>query len=197
MPTDQTTPVNTSSTTVVTRVGVQTVRDHATLFLVEGLVLVALGVGAVFMPGIASIAATVLFGWILLISGLVGLIATLRARHAPGFVWALASACIGTLAGAFLLFQPLAGAWSLTTILIAFLFAEGIVSIFYAWQHRQAASGRWDWMLVSGAVDIALAVILLLGMPGTAVWALGTLLGVNLIFGGASLIAMALHARAS
>jgi uncharacterized membrane protein HdeD (DUF308 family) len=50
-------------------------------------------------------------------------------------------------------------------------------------------------MLISGLIDLLLAAIILAGLPGTAAWALGVLVGVNMIFGGAALIAIALHAR--
>jgi uncharacterized membrane protein HdeD (DUF308 family) len=80
-------------------------------------------------------------------------------------------------------------------VLIAFLLAEGVVSIFYATEHRKSFSAGWGWMLASGFLDLVLAVILLAGLPGTAVWALGVLLGVNMIFGGTALISMALKAR--
>jgi len=171
------------------------VRRHWVLFLTEGIVLVVLGVLALFAPAIASVAATVLFGWVLLLSGVVGLITTFRARHAPGFGWSLLSAIVGIVAGALLLGWPLLGTFSLTAVLIAFLLAEGALSIMYALEHRNALSGRWGWMLASGIIDIGLGVLLLLGLPGTALWALGLLLGINLIFGGWALIFMALHAR--
>jgi uncharacterized membrane protein HdeD (DUF308 family) len=119
----------------------------------------------------------------------------MRARHAPGFWWSLLSAVIGIVAGVSLLGWPLLGTLSLTAVLIAFLLAEGIVTIMYALEHRGALSGRWGWMLASGIVDIGLGVLLLVGLPGTALWALGLLLGINLIFGGWALILMALHAR--
>jgi uncharacterized membrane protein HdeD (DUF308 family) len=51
-------------------------------------------------------------------------------------------------------------------------------------------------LLFSGLVDICLAVIIFVGLPGTAAWAIGMLVGINLIFGGCAMIAMALHARA-
>ena len=171
------------------------VRRHWVLFLTEGIVLVILGILALLAPVIASVAATVLFGWLLLLSGIVGLVATFRARHAPGFWWSLLSAVIGIVAGVLLLGWPLLGTLSLTAVLIAFLFAEGIVTIMYALEHRGALSGRWGWMLASGIVDVGLGVLLLVGLPGTALWALGLLLGINLIFGGWALIFMALHAR--
>jgi uncharacterized membrane protein HdeD (DUF308 family) len=173
------------------------VRRHWVLFLTEGIVLVVLGVLALLAPMIASVAATVFFGWLLLLSGIVGLVATFRARHAPGFWWSLVSALIGIVAGVLLVGWPLLGTLSLTGVLIAFLFAEGIVTILYALEHRNALSGRWGWMLASGILDVGLGVLLFIGLPGTALWALGLLLGINLIFGGWALIFMALHARPS
>ena len=171
------------------------VRRHWVLFLSEGILLVVLGILALLAPVMASVAATVFFGWILFLSGLLGLISTIRARRAPGVWWSLVSALIGMAAGVLLLGWPVLGALSLTAVLIAFLFAEGIVSIMYALEHRNALSGRWGWMLASGIIDVTLAVLLLLGLPGTALWALGLILGINLIFGGWALIFMALHAR--
>jgi len=154
-----------------------------------------LGTLAVLVPAVASVAATILFGWILLLSGLIGLVATLRARQAPGFGWSLLSAVIGIAAGIILLAMPLQGTLSLTAVLIAFLLIEGVASILYALEHRKGSSGRWSWMLASGIVDLVLGLILLAGLPGTAVWALGLLIGINMIFGGWALVWMALHAR--
>jgi uncharacterized membrane protein HdeD (DUF308 family) len=172
-----------------------TIHKHWVLFLVEGILLTVLGMLAILLPAVASLAATLIFGWILLLSGGMGLVTTIRARHAPGFGWSLLSALIGLVAGGLLLARPVLGTLSLTAVLIAFLMAEGIVSIFYATEHRKGFSAGWGWMLASGLLDLVLAVILLAGLPGTAVWALGVLLGVNMIVGGAALISMALQAR--
>ncbi len=175
----------------------EAVRRHWVLFLTEGIVLVLLGMLAILVPPLASLAATVLFGWILLLSGVVGLITTVRTRHAPGFGWSVVSALLGIAAGAVLLGWPVQGMFSLTTVLIAFLIIEGVVSILYALEHRRGLSSRWGGLLASGVVDLMLGGLLLAGLPGTAAWALGVLVGVNLIFGGWALIAMALAARSS
>jgi uncharacterized membrane protein HdeD (DUF308 family) len=171
------------------------IQRHWGLFLFEGIVLIALGSLAVLVPAVASVAATIVFGWILLLSGILGLISTLRARQAPGFGWSLVSAIIGIAAGLILLTMPLQGTLSLTAVLIAFLIVEGVASVLFAIEHRKGASGRWSWMLASGILDIILGGILLAGLPGTAVWALGLLIGINMIFGGWALVWMALHAR--
>jgi uncharacterized membrane protein HdeD (DUF308 family) len=175
----------------------RSVRDHWVLFLIEGIVLVMLGVLAIVVPMVATIAVTILFGWLFLISGVVGLITTLRMRNAPGYWWSLLSAVLGTVAGILLLAWPVLGAVSLTLLLTVFFIIEGVASIMYALEHRKELTGRWEWMLVSGVVDLILAFIILTGLPGTAVWALGLLVGINLLFGGTSMITMALHARGS
>jgi len=94
-----------------------------------------------------------------------------------------------------LLLWPISGTISLTLVLIAFFIIEGIVSIMYAIDHRNQLSGQWGWMLLSGIIDLILAAIIFAGLPGTAAWALGLLVGINMLFGGAALIAMALAAR--
>ena len=171
------------------------VRDHWFMYLIEGIALLVLGILAAAMPGIASLAATVLFGWILLFAGAVILIAAVRGRNAPGFWWSLFSGIIGIVAGLLLLIRPMRGVLTLTIVLIAFLLAQGVISILYAVEHRRQQSGRWGWILASGIVDLVLGILLLMGFPGTAVWALGLLLAIKLMFGGWSLIMMALHAR--
>jgi uncharacterized membrane protein HdeD (DUF308 family) len=168
-------------------------RDHWVLFLVEGIILVVLGVAAIMLPVIATLAVALFLGWLFLISGIVGLITTFMMRNAPGFWWSLLSAVLALGAGLVLLAWPVSGAVSLTLVLIVFFVIEGVASIMLALEHRD--SGRWGWLLASGIVDLFLAGLILVGLPGTAAWALGLLVGINMIFGGASLIGMALHAR--
>jgi uncharacterized membrane protein HdeD (DUF308 family) len=176
-------------------IAVRALGQHWKLFLGEGIVLVVLGLAAVAIPPLATLAFTVLIGWVLLISGVAGLVTTFMMRNAPGFGWSLVSAIVGIAAGIVLLIWPLSGAFSLTLMLIAFFVIEGIVSILFALDHKRELSGRWIWMLASGIVDLVLAAIIFAGLPGTAAWALGLLVGINMVFGGAALIAMALHAR--
>jgi uncharacterized membrane protein HdeD (DUF308 family) len=172
------------------------VRDHWKLFLIEGIILVVLGLLAVAVPIVAGLAVAILFGWLFLISGIVGLVTTFAMRRAPGFWWSLLSAVLGIVVGGWLLVQPALGLVSLTYLLIAFFIIEGIATIMFALEHRGALSGRWGWMLVSGIVDLFLAAVILVGLPGTVAWALGLIVGINMVFGGASMIGMALAAHA-
>jgi uncharacterized membrane protein HdeD (DUF308 family) len=170
-------------------------REHWVLFLVEGIVLVVLGLLAIVIPPLATLAVTILLGWLFLISGVLGLVTTFWAKGAPGFWWSLVSAIIAIAAGVILLAWPVSGSVSLTLVLIVFFIIEGVASIMYGIEHRREASSRAGWIIVSGVIDLILAAIIFSGLPGSALWALGLLVGINMVFGGTSLIAMALAAR--
>ncbi|MGH8172716.1 MAG: HdeD family acid-resistance protein, partial [Rhodanobacteraceae bacterium] len=172
-------------------------KEHWKLFLAEGIVLVLLGIAAISIPPLATLALTILFGWVFLISGIAGLVTTFMMRGAPGFGWSLVSAILGVAVGVVLLIWPASGAVSLTLILVAFFAIEGIASILFALDHRRERTAHWGLMLASGVVDLILAAMIFVGLPGTAAWALGLLVGINMVFGGAALIAMALRARES
>jgi uncharacterized membrane protein HdeD (DUF308 family) len=175
----------------------KTLHSHWRLFLIEGLVLLILGLLAIIVPRVATVAVELLLGWLLLISGIIGLITTLRMRSAPGVGWAMVSAFLGIAVGLILLWWPLSGAFTMALILTVFFLIEGIASILYALDHKRELSGRWGWMLFSGLVDLLLAGLIFLGLPGTADWAIGLLVGINMIFGGSALIGMALRARSA
>jgi uncharacterized membrane protein HdeD (DUF308 family) len=169
--------------------------EHWILFLVEGVILVILGLVAIVIPPIATLAVELLFGWLFLISGSAGAITTFLMRQAPGFWWSLVSAILAIAAGMVLLLWPLSGVLTLTLVLIVFFIIEGVASIMFALEHKRELSGRWGWMLASGIVDLILAAIIIAGLPGTAAWTLGLLVGINMVFGGTALIGMALHAH--
>ena len=173
----------------------RSLHEHWRLLLVEGIILVVLGLAAILVPPIAGLAATIFLGWLFLIGGIVGLVATLRARHAPGFGWSLLSAVVALLAGGVLLWNPLQGLLTLTYVLIAYFIVDGVLMIAFAIAHRRELSGRWEWLMFNGVIDLVLAGLILTGLPGSFAWALGLLLGIDLVFGGTSLIAMALAAR--
>ncbi len=185
----------------------RSMHDYWVVFAVEGAVLIALGLLAIFIPSIATSAVTVTLGWLFLVSGAIGLATTFWARKTPGFWWSLISALLAILVGMMLIANksqdlyggligwPFAKAGPLRLILVLFFLVEGGASIMFAFEHRKQFSGRWAWMLVSGVVDIVLASIIIFDLPGTSAWTMGLLVAINMILGGAALLAMGLHAR--
>ena len=79
----------------------------------------------------------------------------------------------------------------MTIVLIAFFLIEGIASIMYAIEHRRELTGRWGWMLASGVITLVLAFLIYAGLPSTAAWAIGLLVGIDMVFGGTAFIGIA------
>jgi uncharacterized membrane protein HdeD (DUF308 family) len=168
---------------------------HWKLFFVQGVVMVILGVLAILAPVAASIAVAIYVGWLLLISGVIGLIAIVSTHHVHAFIWSLITAALSVVVGVLLVLMPVQGAISLTIVLTAFFIAEGVFQTTVAIASRQVLAGTWVWMLLSGLADLVLAAIIIAGWPGTAVWALGLLVGVNLLTSGWAIVVAAFAGR--
>src|SRR5437764_3026281 len=141
------------------------VRAHWKAFLIEGILLAVLGLAAMVVPPLASLAVTILLGWLFLISGIAGLALTFWARRMPGFWWSLLSAALALIAGIVLLAQPVQGTLTLTIVVGAYFLAEGVATIMYALEHRKELSERWSWMLISGLMDLLIAAVIIAGLP--------------------------------
>lgn len=172
-----------------------TLRGNTTWFLIYGVVMIVLGILAILMPGMATLTVELLVGWLLLLCGAMGLFAAFSNRSMPGFWWNLLTSIVFVLGGLALLTRPLAGIMTLTILLAAYLLAGGVVRIFQALAYRNQIPGAWGWVLFSAVIDILLAFIIMSGMPGTAVWVLGLLVGINLLMLGFAITMAALAMR--
>ncbi len=171
------------------------VRRHWGLFLVQGLLMLVLGMLALARPMIATLAVEIFAGWLFLVSGIVGLAGVFTAWKTPGFVWALIRAVVAIVIGVLLLCRPIAGVLTLTLLLAAFFAAEGIAQIIASLSQRASLPGSWLWVLLSGVIDLILAAIIIFGWPGTAAWVLGLMVGINLLMSGVALVVTALACR--
>ena len=172
-----------------------TLKAHWKFFLFQGVVMVVLGILAVVWPVIATIAVDFYIGWLFLISGTVGLVAMFSARDVPAFFWTFLTAALAVAVGVMLIWKPIEGALSLTIVLTAFFIAEGIFQIVGSFSYRNVMPGSWGWMFVSGISDLILAGLLVAYWPVSAAWALGLIVGVNLITSGVAIVTTAIEAR--
>lgn len=168
---------------------------HWKLFLFQGVAMIILGVLAIAVPAAATLAVDIYIGWLFLISGVVGLVAMFSAKDIPAFLWSLVTAALSAAVGALLVWKPVEGALSLTLLLTAFFIVEGVFQIVTSIAYRHVMRSSWGWMLVSGVADLALAAMILLGWPMTAGWALGLLVGINLITSGWAIVMAAFAGR--
>ena len=171
-----------------------TIHAHWKLVLAQGILLMVLGLLAVAMPNIATLAVEIFVGWLFLIAGIFRALSVWHARQMPGFGWSMLSALLAVLLGLILVARPLAGVLTLTMVLVAFFILKGITAFVVAVQHRDHLKS-WGWVLFSGIIDLLLAYLIWQDWPSSASWAIGLLAGINMIFFGLSLLMTALAAR--
>ena len=168
---------------------------HWRLFLFHGVALIVLGVLAVAAPVVATVAVEIFVGWLFLIGGIVGLVAIFSSHDVPAFLWSLLTAALSVAVGVLLIWKPIAGVMSLTIALTAFFIAEGVFQAVTSIAYRSSMSGSWGWMLASGVADLVLAALIIMGLPFSAAWVLGLLVGVNLITSGVAITMVAFEGR--
>lgn len=162
-------------------------------FLALGIGLILAGIAAIAFPFISTIAAKVMLGWLFLIGGVLMIIHAFQAPAWSGFLWELLIGVLYVVVGGYLAFFPLTGLLTLAIVLAALFIAEGIFEIVMA--YRVSPHEGWVWLLLSGIAAIAVGVLIALGLPGSATWALGLLVGINLLFSGWSYVFLALAGR--
>lgn len=165
----------------------ETLRPYRGVLIFEGIIFAILGCLAIALPQLFTIAIELIIGWLFIIAGIFLFFRAFKWREEEGFWPTLLSSIFNLVIGILLLFYPVAGVLSLTMLLIAFFILDGVSKLFLSFQLKPVKN--WGWLLVSGVLSLALAILLIAGWPGTAAWAIGLLVGINMLFSGISLIA--------
>ena len=173
----------------------ETIKRYSLWYLLEGVLLVIVGVVALVYPYIASVTLIFLLWWVLIISGVLQGIGLIGAKDVPHFWLQLVSAVLAILIGMLLLRNPDAGLLIMTVLLIVFFFVEGVSKVIFALNIRPFMG--WVWVLLSGVIGILLGAYLWANMPVASEWVLGALLGIQLIAEGAALAYLAWMVRSS
>jgi uncharacterized membrane protein HdeD (DUF308 family) len=162
--------------------------------MIEGILLIALGILAVALPAFTTFSIVLLLGWILLIGGIVHLYRALRHIKTSSFWLSLINSLVAIVIGILLLVYPLSGMVFLTLMLGIFFLFEGVTEIALA-IHLKAVSANWGWLLASGILALILSLIIWSGWPKNSAWVVGLLVGINLFFFGFSLMLFAGNRR--
>jgi uncharacterized membrane protein HdeD (DUF308 family) len=168
--------------------GIEEIRSSWGWFLALGILLMITGAICIVGDVTATFTTVLVFGWLLLISGIVAVVHAFHTRNWSGFFLQLLSALFRGFTGYLLIRYPLAGAASLTLLLASFFVVSGI---FRAVGAGMMKFPRWGWAVSSGLVSLVLGIVLLAQMPVSSIWFLGFAIGVDLVFDGASLIGFA------
>jgi uncharacterized membrane protein HdeD (DUF308 family) len=188
--TQQSTPAFDEPTFEETR---REIARHLGWFLALGILLVLAGAAAIAFPFLSTVAAKIAIGWIFLVAGVVEVIHAFYVKRWAGFFWNLLIGLLYIVAGGWLAFFPLTGILTLTIVIAALFIAEGIIELVMGFRMRPHEG--WGWVVFSGLVAVAAGLLIALSLPASAVWALGLLAGVNLLFSGWSFIALSLSGK--
>jgi uncharacterized membrane protein HdeD (DUF308 family) len=159
------------------------------------ILLIIVGFFALALPFEAGVAIAIAVAILVIIAGIVHLAGTFAARTTGGFFWRLLVGCAYLIAGVYLLMHPQLSLVSLTLALAVLFFVEGIFHIVTYFQLRSAPGS--GWLLFDGIVTLILAVMIWKSWPASAVWALGTIVGINLLMSGFTRLMYSRAVRAS
>ena len=171
----------------------QKLRQHMGWFLALGIGLIILGVLSIGVPLLATLAVTTMVGFLFLIGGVMYIVHALRSVRGGRLALEILLSIVYLAAGLVLLSNPLTGAFTLTLFLIGFFIAQGVLKIIHSVRFRGISN--WGWMLFSGILSLVLAFLILAGLPLTAFWALGVIIGIDFIFSGVSIVMISLSMR--
>ena len=168
--------------------GIEEVRKSWGWFLVFGILLMILGAACVGKAQTATTFSILALGWVLAISGVVGLVSSFYAWSWSGFFVYLLNAIIRGVTGYLLIRHPDAGAEGVTMVLAALFIVGGL---FRAAGASVIQFPRWGWTVFAGLVSVALGVYLLATWSTSSTFFVGIAIGIDLIFDGAALIGFA------
>jgi len=168
--------------------GMDEIRESWGWFLALGILLVVLGVGCIVYDVTATFTTVLVFGWLLLISGVFALVQAFTIGTWGGFFLYLLSALLRGFTGYLLVRYPVTGAESLTLVLGSFFIVGGL---FRAIGSGMAQFPQWGWGVFSGIVSVVLGIMVLWQWPATGVWFIGLAVGVDLIVDGVAVSAFA------
>jgi uncharacterized membrane protein HdeD (DUF308 family) len=166
--------------------------DQKTHF-VKGIIYLILGIVAIVLPHLFTVALEMLIGWLFVIGGVIQLVRAVQPHAEGNYALSIFLGAIYLIGGILLLTSPKAGVLTLTVLLTAFFIVEGITKLLLCWSLRHVSA--WPWFLFSGLISLGLATLVIIGWPSTARWFIGLLVGVNLAILGLSEIAVSFAIR--
>ncbi|HTU41073.1 MAG TPA: DUF308 domain-containing protein [Candidatus Aquilonibacter sp.] len=172
---------------------VEMVRHASTTSILWGVLLIVFGVVAVGAPLLAALAVNALVGWLIVLAGIVHLMLAFRVHGAGSVIWKLLVGIAYVCFGTYVILHPVLGIASLTLILASLFLIEGILDIILYVKMRPIHGS--SWVLIDGIVTLLLGLLIYMQWPSSSAWAIGTLVGISLIFSGVARVGMSMAVR--
>ena len=158
------------------------IRQSTTWSIVLSVLMMVSGVLAIAIPPLAGLTVTVMFGWLLIVTGALHLGFALRGHGAAAVIGEIVVAALYAALGFYMLARPVAGLASLTLVIAAYLAAKGVLEGAIAFKLRPLPGS--GWLLFDAILTIALAAMIASAWPASAAWTVGTLVGIAMVSSG-------------
>jgi uncharacterized membrane protein HdeD (DUF308 family) len=172
---------------------VEQVRNASTISILWGVLLIVFGVVAVGSPFLAAVAVNAVVAWLIVLAGVVHLMLAFGAHGAGSMIWKLLVGVAYLCFGAYLIMHPVLGVASLTLVLASLFLIEGILDIVLFFKMRPMQGSTW--VLLDGIITLFLGLMIYAQWPSSSAWAIGTLVGISMIFSGVARVMMSWAVR--
>jgi uncharacterized membrane protein HdeD (DUF308 family) len=169
------------------------IKKASGLYIAMAVVFILLGIMAIVEPMVAGLAVAILVGWLLTFGGVAHLISSFSGGGTGRVIWHVILGIVYTVGGVYFLLHPLLGLGTLTLFLAGIILAAALLE-FIAY-FRTRSDGGSGWLLINGLITLLLGGLIWVHWPSSSVWAIGTLVGVNLLMTGFSRLMLGMAAR--
>ena len=156
-----------------------------------GVSLIVIGAVAIVFPAASTLAVQFFIGWLFMLAGILLLLGALALHGTGPFFGSLLVSLLTFAVGAFLVFNPAGGAVIVTLLIAALFMVNGAFELYFASALRP--DGGRGWMVASAIVAIVVGILIAAGLPGTSVFVLGLLVGLNFLTTGLAFVLIARH----
>jgi uncharacterized membrane protein HdeD (DUF308 family) len=162
-------------------------------YLAAAVLFIILGIFAIIEPGVAGLGVTLLVGWLLVFGAIFHFIHAFKGGRAKQIIFQVLVGILYLIGGFYFLTHTIMGVATLTLLLAGIILAEGVIELIgYFRNRKEGASG---WILVNSIITLLLGGLIWFHWPSSTVWAIGILVGVNLLMTGITRLMFGLAIR--
>jgi len=162
-------------------------------YIVAAVLMIVLGLFGIIEPGIAGLGVTLLVGWLLIFGAVMHFIAAFKGGGAKQVIFQVLVGLVYLIGGGYFLTHTIMAVATLTLLLSVIILVEGVIEVVSYFRLRN--EGASSWILINGIVTLLLGALIFFHWPSSSIWAIGTLVGINLLMTGISRLMFGLAAR--
>jgi len=170
-----------------------TIKQHAGVGMAVGILVVVAGLLALLSPLVAGLSIAIAVGVLIIASGVSRLFLAFKMGSFGHGLLVFLLGLLSILIGGYMVARPGMALATLTLVLAVYFAVDGGFQIIWAFRLRPIQG--WGWSLFSGIVSLALGIMIWRQFPVSGVWAVGTLAGIHMVFGGSSVASVCAAAR--